>query len=170
MKLILLLTSFLLNFALGANIPWVAAYAAALPFDDISDSYAQKQIINLYQKNIISGKGDRTFAPKVQITRAEFVTIVDQLFQLKPVTNDIPSFTDVPWGEWYYKWVQTAINLNIVSGKSPTSFEPNTYISRQEAATMLDRALNRNGTSASPSSLPFQDKGPIESWADPYVN
>jgi spore germination protein len=147
-----------------------AAAATELPFDDISGSYAQNQIIDLYNKKMISGTGYRSFEPNKQINRAEFVTMVDNILHLQPANNDIGAFSDVQKNEWYYGYVQAGINLNFVSGTSIESFEPEKSITRQEAATLLIRALKQNAVPSNTNDLGFQDADQIASWAIPYVN
>jgi len=148
-------------------------YGTLLPFDDIEASYAKEQIVRLFNHNVISGTGFRTFEPAKPITRAEFVTMVSRLLGLKPVPNDIPAFGDVPRDAWFYGWVQAGINLNIVQGTSPYGFEPDKLITRQEAATMIVRAMKRQAQAAaasvSPTDLPYNDKNSVAAWAVPYV-
>jgi spore germination protein len=169
-KSVFLFLSSILMFTLAAGCAKATAIDSGIPFDDISNSYAQSQITDLYNKNIISGTGYRTFEPTKSITRAEFVTMVNRLLNLKPVMNDIPSFGDVPRDAWFYGWVQSGINLNFVQGTSNYGFEPQKTISREEAATMIVRALKQQAGSSSPADLPFRDNGSVSNWAIPYVN
>ncbi|WP_438350360.1 S-layer homology domain-containing protein [Paenibacillus sp. FA6] len=139
-----------------------------LPFDDITNSYAQKEIIRLAKLNIINGKAERTFEPQQPVTRAEFITMIARLLRLEPVDNDIAPFTDVRKGDWYVGWVQAGFNLGIVDGTRLGRFEPQKSISRQEVATIIARAIKLK--SAENQSYPtFSDAGDIAKWAIPYV-
>lgn len=144
------------------------SYAAAdsLPFDDIRRNYATEAIINMSNHNIITGTGIRTFEPDKPITRAEFVTMLDRLLGIEPVSSAVATFEDVPSTAWYYPWVQPAIQLNIVNGVSDVRFEPSRTVSREEAAVMLNRALKQLSLSESiiPESL-YEDQDHIHSWA-----
>jgi len=139
-----------------------------LPFDDITNSYAQKEIVRLAGLNILNGTGARTFSPKKPVTRAEFITMIDRLLKLEPVDNTISSFTDVGKNDWYYGWIQAGLNLGIVDGVRPGVFEPQKQISRQEVAALIVRATKMKSGSTS-SSLSFVDSNKIASWAIPYV-
>lgn len=139
-----------------------------LPFDDISNSYAQNEIVRLAGLNIINGTGERTFDPKKPVTRAEFIVMMDRLLQLEPVNNSIASFTDVRKSDWYYGWIQAGSNLSIVDGVSPGIFQPQKEISRQEVAALIVRAMKEKGGSTS-SKLSFVDTDKIATWAIPYV-
>lgn len=142
--------------------------SSKLPFDDISNSYAQKEIVRLAGLNIINGTKVRTYEPRKPVTRAEFITMIGRVLRLEPVDNAIASFTDVRQKEWYYGWVQAGVNLGIVDGVRPGFFEPSHEISRQEAAALIVRAMKlKAGTTT--SSLTFVDSDDIATWAIPYV-
>lgn len=142
--------------------------SSKLPFDDISNSYAQKEIVRLAGLNIINGTKVRTYEPRKPVTRAEFIAMIGRVLRLEPVDNAIASFTDVRKKEWYYGWVQAGVNLGIVDGVRPGFFEPSQEISRQEAAALIVRAMKfKAGTTT--SKLTFVDSDDIATWAIPYV-
>lgn len=142
--------------------------SSKLPFDDISNSYAQKEIVRLAGLNIINGTKVRTYEPRKPVTRAEFITMIGRVLRLEPVDNAIASFTDVRKKEWYYGWIQAGLNLGIVDGVRPGFFEPTKEISRQEAAALIVRAMKlKAGTTT--SKLTFVDSDDIATWAIPYV-
>lgn len=61
-------------------------------------------------------------------------------------------FTDVPAGSWYYDAVYWAVDKDIVSGTSPTTFTPNRTCTTTEIVTLLWHAAGRP---ASTAQLPF---------------
>lgn len=83
-----------------------------LPFDDINTSYAQKEIINLYNKKLITGTSLTSFSPAKSMTRAEFITVLERLLKLDPVASPVTAFTDVVMNEWYYGPIQAAVQLS----------------------------------------------------------
>lgn len=151
------------------NLAWGAPASTALPFDDISNSSAQKQIIDLYNRKIIQGNGERSFKPNKAITRAEFIAMLDRMLNIRPVPNAIASFNDVPRNTWYYGWVQAGVNLNIIESASSRIFNPLNPITRQEAAAMIIRAMKQKAGDAGKGELAFQDADRISAWAVPYV-
>lgn len=165
------LSTLLLIIFIGVStipFPISANASSKLPFDDISKSYAQKEIVRLAGLNIINGTKVRTFEPQKAVTRAEFITMIGRVLQLEPVDNAIASFTDVRKKEWYYGWVQAGLNLGIVDGVRPGFFEPSKKISRQEAAALIVRAMKlKAGTST--NKLTFVDSYDVATWAIPYV-
>ena len=112
-------------------------------FDDISAHKNQPAIEALIARGIINGMGDDSYAPDETMTRAQFATIVVKALGLTPKANNV--FADVPADEWYAAFVGTAYTYGIVNGTSATTFEPETSITKQEAATMVARAAKLCG-------------------------
>ncbi|WP_342439011.1 S-layer homology domain-containing protein [Paenibacillus sp. FSL L8-0436] len=135
-----------------------------LPFDDISTSYAQKEIIDLYNKKLITGTSLTSFSPAKSMTRAEFITVLERLLKLDPVASPVSAFRDVVMNEWYYGPIQAAVQLNLASGTSETTFAPKRAVTRQEAAVWLAGALQQtNGKSANLTA--YKDSDLIAAWA-----
>lgn len=135
-----------------------------LPFDDISNSYAKNEIIDLYNRNILKGTSARSFSPTKAITRAEFVTVLDRLLVIEPTASPVSPFIDVPKSAWYYGWIQAAVQLGLADGKTASTFSPTEPITRQEAAALISRALKQSGA-ASGAVLGFHDNSLIADWA-----
>jgi spore germination protein len=164
------MAAFILCFTFSVQQHRASAAESILPFDDITQNYATEAIVNLTKLKLIAGTGGRNFEPNKAITRAEFVALLDRLLGITPVSSAIPSFSDVPKTAWYYEWVQTAIQLGIAQGTSPTLFEPNRLVTREEAAVMMARALKQpSGTSPSDAESLYLDQDRINSWASPSV-
>lgn len=139
-----------------------------LPFDDISNSYAKKEIIDLYNKKIISGTSETSFSPTDSITRAEFIVVLERLLKLEPVASPVTSFTDVAKSAWYYGAIQAAVQLNLASGTSVSTFEPKNAVTRQEAAVWMARVLKQTNSQSSYSTA-FKDSSHIATWASDSV-
>ncbi|QHW34794.1 glycoside hydrolase [Paenibacillus rhizovicinus] len=147
-----------------------AVTKAGLPYDDIRSNYATEAIVNMTKLNFITGTGERRFEPDKAITRAEFVTLIDRLLGMEPVSGAIPAFADVLPAAWFYNWVETAIQLNLVQGTSPALFEPQRPVSREEAAVILARAWKQPLIpSSSVQDGLYSDQKQIDTWALPSV-
>lgn len=66
--------------------------------------------------------------------------------------------------------VRLAASIGIVTGYEDGSFKPNNSITREQAATMLERAANLMGTVEKTQSLTFSDYNTIGEWARPSVD
>lgn len=141
-----------------------AGAQSALPFDDISKSYGKQEIVDLYNKKIITGTSGRSFSPDKPISRAEFVTVLDRLLGLEPVATPVSPFNDVAKKAWYYGWIQAAVQLSLVDGISANTFAPAKPITRQEAAVLLARALKKPEEDAG-EKPGFEDSSLIAEWA-----
>ena len=67
---------------------------------DIDGHWAQNQISNFIEKSYAKGYEDNTFKPDNQITRAEFVRLVNMYFGFN--NKGISQFKDINQNSWYY--------------------------------------------------------------------
>ena len=83
---------------------------------------------------------------------------------------DISQYKDVAKSKWYYKDVALAVQMGTYNGRSNSSMAPDAPITRQEAMTVVARALELDYDSYSKTELAqFSDAGKISTWALPYV-
>ncbi len=130
-------------------------------FSDVDeDFWAYEAIKDLYEKGIISGKGNKIFAPSDNVTRAEFVKILCEAMDVE-IQEGTSGFNDVTDDKWYAKYVFTAYNNGWVTGISETEFGADLPISRQDLCTILFRM---NGSEAKNSSS-FADSNEIADYA-----
>lgn len=85
----------------------------------------------------INGKGEATFSPNNNLTRAEAATIVSSLLKDKHLGVCTASFSDVSAGDWYYQSVTLLSSLGILNGYEDGTFRPNQTITRAEFVTIL---------------------------------
>ncbi len=113
-------------------------------FSDIEDvSWAAEAINALAAKGVVSGRGNNMFAPKDNITREEFVKMCVVLFKI-PTVNDISlNFADVNSESWYYPYIKTAYGAGVINGTSETSFGVGSYITRQDAAVIINNCMEK---------------------------
>ena len=142
-------------------------------FSDISASDAKDAILELAARGIISGMGEGTFKPDETMTRAQFATIVTLSLGLSP--EDTKAFDDVK-NVWYAPYVGTANKYGIVSGRSAKLFDPESTITRQEAAIMVAKAAKLCGMDIAMNEIAtrnvlaqFGDYTKAASWAQPYL-
>lgn len=110
-------------------------------FSDVVEHWAKNDIAKMYALGIVSGVGDNKFEPDRQVTRAEFVKMLLGTLGLNISDVDC-SFSDVSKDKWYYKYVANAVKLNIVKGVSAIEFGAERAITREDASTMVYRAIN----------------------------
>ena len=140
-------------------------------FTDVkSGDWFKESVMALASKGIISGKGENTFAPNDNITRAEFVAILARMSgQTMPEATE--KFADVKADAWYAKNVAWAANAGIVSGTGADKFSPNAKISRQDMAVMIKRYAEHVGLTLAETNaaVNFTDASSIASYATDAV-
>lgn len=110
-------------------------------FSDIAGyDWAKAPINALKNMGIINGYENNKFLPEKKITRAEFVNIFVSAFKISGGNADI-SFSDVNKGDWFYESVMAACAAGYINGTGSGSFEPNSFISREDMAVILARYL-----------------------------
>lgn len=147
---------------LSLFVPHVA-YAS-----DYNNHWARYDIETLKEKGIMGGYPDGTFKPNQSITRAEFTKLLLGAIGIT-ATNSSSPFKDVKPNDWFYADVVTAYREGLVSGMSETQFSPNSKITREQMAVMIQRALEYKGISSRESAIVFADEKKIASWAKPSV-
>jgi hypothetical protein len=114
-------------------------YAASyndVTFSDLSKAaWARSSIEALAARGIAAGRGDNLFMPGESVTRAEFLAMLLNAFDLTDENTDC-TFKDVNDGKWYYNAIATAQKLGIVQGKTDGTFGVNDAITRQDMAVM----------------------------------
>lgn len=111
-------------------------------FDDLdSVEWAKESILYLKDKEIINGRGDGKFCPEDYITREEYITILVSALEVFD-EYAVCSFDDTDKEQWYYPYVASAYENNIVDGIDESNFGIGRYITRQDAAVMSCRALD----------------------------
>jgi len=86
-----------------------------------------------------------------------------------PSPPQLYPFTDVPTTAWYASAVEFVHNTGIMSGTSPTTFEPNANFTRAMLSATLHRMTYGQANSGTPTSNPFADV-PNNAWFAPYVS
>jgi hypothetical protein len=121
-------------------------------------------------KGIAEGMTDKTFAPDNNVTRAEFAALLVRALGGKAEASG-SSFEDVKSGDWYAAAVRAAYGMGLVQGTSNNRFEPNRFITREEMAAMIVRAIEKKtGTKLAEGKSDFQDGNQISEWAMQAVN
>ncbi len=118
---------------------------------------------------LLYGKSATVIDPNGDMTRAEMATIINLSFGCYKAA-DISQYKDVSKSKWYYKDVALAVQMGTYNGRSASSMAPDAPISRQEAMTVVARALELDYDSYSKTDLSaFSDRSEISNWALPYV-
>ncbi len=97
---------------------------------------------------IDSGVGDGNFAPNKAITRGEFASMIVKALGLKG-TAFSDKFSDVKKSDPCYSVIYTAYEYGIIAGYSNGKFGTEDLITREQAMTMLSKAMKIAGMNGS---------------------
>ena len=128
---------------------------------DLSGHWAGKQIAHWVDKGLIAGYPDGTYQPDHSITRAEFITLVNRSLKLTGQAD--VNFTDVSSDSWEHAQVAAALAAGYISGYEDGTFRPDQEISREEAASVLRRALKLEPDAD--SAAKFSDAHLLADWS-----
>ena len=149
------------------SIPATGSVDVTQMFTDVTKNWAYPGIQYCVTHGIMGGMGDGTFAPTGTTTRAQIVQILYNLEGTPAVSGTTP-FTDLT-ANWYKPAILWAYQNNVVAGTSPTTFDPDQPVTREQIAVILTQymfhvlKMNRTWTPADLSTFP--DGANVSSWA-----
>ena len=118
---------------------------------------------------LLYGKSSTIIDPNGDMTRAEMAAIINRSFGCY-AKADISKYKDVSKDKWYFEDVAMAVQMGTYNGRSNSIMAPDATITRQEAMTVVARALELDYDSYSKTDLSaFSDRSEISNWAMPYV-
>jgi len=106
---------------------------------DLEGHWSRDEINKMLEKGYLSGYPDGTFQPDAEMSRAQFVSVINKVFEY--VEECDISFDDVNANDWFYKDVRIAYKNGYIKGMSKNKFAPNQTIKRQDVAVILARVL-----------------------------
>ncbi|MBD9218799.1 MAG: S-layer homology domain-containing protein [Clostridiales bacterium] len=141
-----------------------------IPFTDVyeTDSFYDA-VVDVYKKGLMAGTSDTTFSPNSTLTRA---MVVKTLYNIEgmPKVYGRSSFTDVPSNEWYSDAVAWAQSVGIASGMTKTTFNPNGYVTKEQAAQFLYTYAKFKGYNVSEVSTLTGYVDAPTGWSRPAVS
>ena len=122
--------------------------------------WASDMMEDLRQNGVIQGDESGSLNPDSAITRAEFVTVVNRVFQISGTTGE--NFRDVPPDAWYAEEMLAAKANGYLSGDGVGLAHPEREITRAETCVILARVMKLH---TAEESLSFTDGDAIPAWA-----
>ena len=165
------LTSLSLSLAMTAGLFSGLTAQAAQYYPDVDEGHwAYEWVGYMNEHGYISGYPDGNYYPSQNITRAEYITILNKMFESNG--NAGKNYADVHEGDWFYNQIQAAVAAGYLHGyddandENDGTMKPNNYITREEAAVILSLAY---GLAKNDDVSKFSDADQISDWAVPYV-
>lgn len=141
-------------------------YAATIVFTDVKeDAWYAPAVKQLAAKGILNGRGNNKFEPNGKITRAEVAKLVSLALKMELTQEQPIQMKDIQRDAWYVPYVSTLVQKNILQG-ADGKIRPNDYITREELAAILERALPQL---AETNTKFFKDVAP-DHWSAKAIN
>ena len=139
-----------------------------LPFTDVtSRDWFYDAVAYVYDKGMMEGTTDTTFAPAMNLTRSMIAQVLYNLEE-RPEAPGAAGFPDVAAGAWYADAVNWAAARGIVKGYDTGAFGPEDSVTREQLAAILYRYAQAKGYDTTQGGMAvreFSDSASISDWA-----
>ncbi|MPM09265.1 Endo-1,4-beta-xylanase A [bioreactor metagenome] len=142
-----------------------------MTFTDMANHWAKDAVNDMGSRMVVTGIGNGIYEPSRSITRAEFAAIVVRALGLQNGTTE-SAFSDVTVTHWFNGYVHTATAYSLITGYNSENFAPSDTITREQAMTILARAMKLTGlivnlTDSEASALlaNYSDAGLVSDYA-----
>ncbi|MET1030373.1 NlpC/P60 family protein [Domibacillus tundrae] len=132
-------------------------------FVDVTEAAATYNAIKtLTDKEIINGFEDYTFRPEEKVTRGQAAAILNRVLGLKPEV--MSHFTDVPKTNRFAADIAAIREAGIINGFEDKTFRPDAEMTRNEMASIIQRAFHLNVSQTAAASVGYTDIS-ADHWA-----
>ncbi len=141
--------------------------------DDVGpDHWAYEAVEYCYENNIVSGISPTEFGRDAQIRRGDFILMIYNAMG-KPIPAGHADFTDVSPDDYYYDALSWGQPIGLASGTGNGAYSPNAPVTREQAFTILRKALPLMGHNCPDGDLSilnqFDDQDQISDYARPHA-
>lgn len=126
-----------------------------------SAHWADASLTKLRDWGVMRGDQNGSMEPDRNITRAEFVSMVNRAFGYKKLGKQ--PFKDIAGTEWYANEINIGFNQGYFKGSSKSTASPNDSLTREEAAVLVGRNLML--TPDESENMIFKDGRKLSSWS-----
>jgi hypothetical protein len=103
------------------------------------------QIEACVSAGIVTGFPDGTYRPTVPVTRDQMAVYISRALaggdEHVPTGPATATFSDVPTDHWAYRWVEYAVDNDIVQGYDDATYRPALEVDRAQMAVFIARAI-----------------------------
>lgn len=115
-------------------------------FNDVTNHpWARNVLQALFSKGVMNNLRTEDFGVDDYTTRGEFAALLVKALNIPLNYEGVPTFVDVNPGDqaitWNYEYLETAARAGLIDGVSNRYFAPTERLRREQAATMIARAL-----------------------------
>jgi hypothetical protein len=143
-------------------------------FRDLSSNWAREHIEKLYSLGILDDQSN-FFSPATPMLRYDFAVAIGKAIDLRVLedtssrrktTQQSTIFKDVKKSTKDYNYLVASVNKEVIKGITANTFSPNGFLTREQAATILVRALGLEERAPDPGySTSYRDDYKIADYA-----
>ena len=139
----------------------------AIEFTDVeAGNWAKPYIDAMSARGLIEGVERDRFAPEEPVTRAQYASLVQQVFEGNDGVREGLEFDDVSDDYWAASDIDTAVRWGFLSGYPGAEFRPEQSISRLEVLLSLRSGLNLDDPDNPDQILQaYGDRQTVPDWA-----
>ena len=146
--------------------PYTVTVKVSEAFSDVpSSAWYYNNVMQAAANGIVSGYPDGTFKPGNSVTRRDFAIMLTQMLGVSNDGTAVSPFIDVDDDDYGVVSIAYCKAHGIISGYDDGTFKPDATITRQEAASMIVKAM---GVSKVSDEL-YPDDSTIAGWAKDAV-
>ena len=165
-KIIAITLSILLMFSMIAT--GETTVATNLNESDIDGHWAFESMSTWIDKGLVKGYTDGTYRPDGNISKAEFITLINRILGYYEQGDD--NYDDIAESEWFSEETAIAKNNNYMDWYWQEDLLPNQNITREEVSAILACITNINATEDLTAIDGFDDKDQISEWSIEYID
>lgn len=110
---------------------------ADIAFEDIANHWAKEDIEFAVNRGLFSCTSTSSFSPDIEMTRGMFVTVLGRMANADVSIYTESKFTDVKRDSYYMGYIEWANKNGIIKGISNEKFAPESAITREQIAFIL---------------------------------
>ena len=134
-------------------------------FSDMANQeWAKEAVASLTRRGIVNGVSATEFNPDGNVTREQFTkmaVLADGIYD----KNSSAEFTDADENAWYYSYISSARESNLITGRPDGSFGVGEYITKEDIAVIMMRIMVLNGKSPSDGECMISDISAVSDYA-----
>lgn len=109
-------------------------------FEDVSQEHPYyMEISKLTELGII--QNESKFNPDAPLKRAHISKMIALAYDVEVDQQNRTKFKDLPKGYWAKDYIESLADIEIVKGKTATSFDPNSFVTRAHVAALTKRGM-----------------------------
>ena len=140
---------------------------------DCTNGGSYEAVEYCYEQGLVSGLTNTEFGPDANIRRGDFLLMLYRAAGSPEVTS-LPDFPDVAPTDYYAAAIAWAQENGLASGMEDGTFAPNINVTREQAFTLLRRALPQLNILCADADLSilrsaYNDADTIADYAKPHI-